>query len=53
VGGPNTRITKFKMADGPHLRRIEKSPYNGNGLTDRHEILRTDAVWPVLPYIDR
>ena len=35
---------KFKIADGRHLGKIEKSPYLGNGLTDRHEILHSDAV---------
>jgi len=26
------------MADSRHLAKIEKSPYFGNGLTDRREI---------------
>jgi len=37
---------KSKMADGRHLGKIEKSPYLSNGLTDRLEIWRGDAMWP-------
>jgi len=34
------------MADGRHLEKIEKLPYLGDGMTDRHEICHDDAVWP-------
>jgi len=30
--------SKFKMADSRHIENIDKSPYFGNGLTDRHEV---------------
>jgi len=34
------------MADSRHLEKIEKSPYLGNRLTDRHEIWHGNAVQP-------
>ena len=40
------QLYKFKMADGRHLGKIEKSLYLLNGLTDGHEIWHSDAVRP-------
>jgi len=35
---------KSKMADNHHIGKIENHHYLSNGLTDRHEIWRGDAV---------
>jgi len=36
---------KSKMADGRHLRIMEKLPYLGSGLTDFDEVWHYDAIW--------
>jgi len=35
------------MSEGSHFeKKVEKSPYLGNGFTDCHEILHNDACSP-------
>jgi len=49
VGGPNVPITNPIWRRAPSWK-IEKRPYLGNGLTDRHGIWQGDAHWPSEPY---
>ena len=49
------KIKKFKNLKNPRLqqprsRKIEKSPYICNGLTDRRKIWNGDAFWPSWPF---
>ena len=52
VGGPHTRITKSKMADGRHLGKIKKLLYPRRGATDFDQIWHGEAFrtsWPSRP----
>jgi len=43
VGDPNARITNPKWRTAAILKKIEKSPYLSNSLTNRHKICYADA----------
>jgi len=44
LGGPNAHTTNLKWLTAAILKKIEKSPHLGNGLTDRHGIWYVDAM---------
>ena len=44
VGGPDTRITNSKMADGRHLGKIERLLYLSRGSSDFDKIWHDDII---------
>jgi len=49
LGGLNVCTTYSRWCP-EYMLKNDKSPYLGNGLTDRHQIWHIDAHWPSEPY---